>query len=61
MSAPKVRVGVAGLGRIGQHHAVNHHALTPRTEVMAARSFDLNEHKWAAENITEARIYKVFF
>lgn len=40
---------------------MNYHALTPRAEVVAASSPDLNEHKWAAENLTGARIYKDYY
>ncbi|KAJ5187664.1 hypothetical protein N7449_010658 [Penicillium cf. viridicatum] len=61
MSAPKLRVGIAGLGRMGQRHALNYHVFTPRAEVVAASSPDLNEHKWAAENLTGARIYKDYY
>jgi myo-inositol 2-dehydrogenase/D-chiro-inositol 1-dehydrogenase len=40
---------------------MNYHSLTARAEVVAASSPDLNEHKWAAENLTGARIYKDYY
>ncbi|CAI7621735.1 unnamed protein product [Penicillium glandicola] len=61
MSAPKLRVGIAGLGRMGQRHALNYHIFTPRAEVVAASSPDLNEHKWAKENLTGAKIYTDYY
>lgn len=45
----------------GQRHALNYHIFTPRAEVVAASSPDLNEHRWAAENLTGARIYKDYY
>lgn len=40
---------------------MNYHVFAPRAEVVAASSPDFNEHKWAAENLTGARIYKDYY
>ena len=38
MSLPKLRIGIAGLGRLGQRHAINLVQRVPNAEVVAACS-----------------------
>ncbi|KAJ9303115.1 hypothetical protein DTO271G3_489 [Paecilomyces variotii] len=57
MSSQKLRVGIAGLGRMGKRHAVNFHELTYRANVIAASTPDEGEQKWAAKNLEDVKIY----
>ncbi|KAJ5605748.1 hypothetical protein N7510_008529 [Penicillium lagena] len=52
----KLRVGIAGLGRMGKRHAANF-ALTSRATVVAVSTPDEGECKWAAENLEGVKIY----
>ncbi|KAK9489830.1 hypothetical protein V1508DRAFT_377188 [Lipomyces doorenjongii] len=47
----KMKVGCAGLGRMGQRHANNFLNHTPRAELVAAFSPDSREIAWAKENL----------
>ncbi|PWY73693.1 NAD(P)-binding protein [Aspergillus heteromorphus CBS 117.55] len=47
MSARKLKVGCAGLGRMGKRHALNFLQRTPRAELVAASSPDDTELEWA--------------
>ncbi|KAJ5461171.1 NAD(P)-binding protein [Penicillium daleae] len=58
MSRSKLRVGIAGLGRMGKRHAVNFHQLTARAHVVAACTPDEEERKWAAEHLEGVKIYR---
>ncbi|KAI1206296.1 NAD(P)-binding protein [Annulohypoxylon truncatum] len=51
MAPKKLKVAVAGLGRMGKRHAMNFMNRTPRAELVAAFSPDPNELKWAKENL----------
>ncbi|KAL4950631.1 NAD(P)-binding protein [Aspergillus filifer] len=57
MPSQKLRVGIAGLGRMGKRHASNFHQLTPRANVIAVSTPDPEERKWAAENLEGVTIY----
>lgn len=43
----KLKVAVAGLGRMGKRHATNFLTRTPRAELVAVFTPDANEMKWA--------------
>ncbi|KAF4185819.1 hypothetical protein CNMCM7927_006244 [Aspergillus lentulus] len=58
MVAQKLRVGIAGLGRMGKRHAINFHELTARANVVAASTPDYNERQWAAENLQGVQIFQ---
>lgn len=51
MSVHKLKVGMAGLGRVGKIHVINllHH--TPRAELVAAFSPDPAEIAWGKQNL----------
>jgi len=51
MSAQRLRVAVAGLGRMGKRHAVNFLHRTPRAELVAAFTPDEGEMAWAKANL----------
>ncbi|KAJ6090412.1 NAD(P)-binding protein [Penicillium sp. IBT 16267x] len=57
MSRSKLRVGIAGLGRMGKRHAVNFHESTARAHVVAACTPDEEERQWAAEHLEGVKIY----
>jgi myo-inositol 2-dehydrogenase/D-chiro-inositol 1-dehydrogenase len=47
MSAQRLKIGCAGLGRMGKRHALNFLERTPRAELVAASSPDPVELEWA--------------
>lgn len=51
MAIQKLKVGIAGLGRMGKRHAVNYLHRTPGAEVVAAFTPDETEQVWAKENL----------
>ncbi|KAF4551901.1 Oxidoreductase-like protein 3 [Elsinoe fawcettii] len=53
----RLRVGIAGLGRMGKRHATNFHDLTARAVVLAVSTPDAREREWAKENLPGVRIY----
>lgn len=57
MSSPKLKVAIAGLGRMGARHALHFHQLTPRAELIAVSSPDPKEIAWAARNLEGVRTY----
>ncbi|KAJ5109281.1 hypothetical protein N7456_005956 [Penicillium angulare] len=57
MVAEKLRIGIAGLGRMGKRHAINFHELTARANVVAASTPDPNERKWATEALEGIEIF----
>lgn len=57
MSDRKLRVGVAGLGRMGARHAFNFHARTPRADLVAAFTPVTKEAEWAATNLPGTTVY----
>lgn len=51
MSVSKLKIGAAGLGRMGKRHAINFLHRTPRAELVAAFSPDPSELAWAKQNL----------
>lgn len=51
MSVSKLRIGCAGLGRMGKRHALNFLERTPRAELVAASSPDDAELEWAETHL----------
>ncbi|KAJ5907513.1 hypothetical protein N7495_000195 [Penicillium taxi] len=51
MSAQKMKIGCAGLGRMGKRHALNFLERTPRANLVAASSPDPTELEWAKTNL----------
>src|SRR5471032_1232861 len=51
MSLPKLRIGIVGLGRLGQRHAINLAQRVPNAEVVAACSPVPAELDWAASTL----------
>ncbi|KAI7209366.1 NAD(P)-binding protein [Hortaea werneckii] len=60
MPSIKLRVGIAGLGRMGKRHATNFHHLTPRAIVVAASTPDATERQWAESNLEGTTVYQDF-
>ncbi|CAI7632095.1 unnamed protein product [Penicillium pancosmium] len=58
MATEKLRIGIAGLGRMGKRHAVNFHELTARANVVAASTPDPKEREWGAKNLEEVQIFE---
>ncbi|KAI4599518.1 hypothetical protein KJ359_001962 [Pestalotiopsis sp. 9143b] len=57
MAPRKLKVGIAGLGRMGARHALNMQNRTPRAELVAAFTPDPKEAKWAATELPGVKIY----
>lgn len=51
MSVSKLKIGCAGLGRMGKRHALNFLQRTPRAELVAASTPDDTEIEWAKLNL----------
>lgn len=51
MTVTKLKIGAAGLGRMGKRHAINFLHRTPRAELVAAFSPDQTELAWAKQNL----------
>ncbi len=51
MAISKLKVGVAGLGRMGKRHALHLLTRTARAELVAAFSPDETELAWARSNL----------
>jgi myo-inositol 2-dehydrogenase / D-chiro-inositol 1-dehydrogenase len=51
MTIQKLKIGVAGLGRMGKRHALNFLNRTPRAELVAAFSPDPAERAWARQHL----------
>lgn len=60
MSAQRMKIGCAGLGRMGKRHALNFLQRTPRAELVAASSPDPAELEWAKEHLVPfgVRLYQ---
>lgn len=56
-AGPKLKVAIAGLGRMGARHATHFHELTPRAELVAASSPEPSELTWAEKNLDGLRTY----
>jgi myo-inositol 2-dehydrogenase/D-chiro-inositol 1-dehydrogenase len=57
VNASRLRVGIAGLGRLGRRHAENLAQRVPRAELVAACSPVADELTWARENLWVERVY----
>ena len=51
MAPQRLKIGAAGLGRMGRRHALNFLNRTPRAELVAAFSPDPAEIVWAREHL----------
>ena len=51
MAPKKLRVGIAGLGRMGTRHALHFLNRTPRAELVAASTPDDEEIRWARTHL----------
>ncbi|KAE8317641.1 hypothetical protein BDV41DRAFT_22440 [Aspergillus transmontanensis] len=60
MAATKLKIGCAGLGRMGKRHALNFLQRTPRAELVAASSPDDTELEWAKVHLEPygVKLYK---
>ncbi|TKX21250.1 oxidoreductase-like protein 23 [Elsinoe australis] len=57
MTGSKLRIGIAGLGRMGKRHATNFQDRTQRATVVAVTTPDVIEREWAKENLDGIRVY----
>lgn len=57
MANKKLRIGIAGLGKMGKRHAVNFHELTQRASVIAVTTPDKTEHAWAQSNFEGIKLH----
>ncbi|KAI1841476.1 hypothetical protein JX265_009957 [Neoarthrinium moseri] len=53
----KLKVGCAGLGRMGARHALNFQNRTPRADLVAAFTPDPKEVEWAATELPGVKVY----
>ncbi|KAJ5087410.1 hypothetical protein N7456_011026 [Penicillium angulare] len=51
MSVQRMKIGCAGLGRMGKRHALNFLQRTPRAELVAASTPDPVELEWGKQNL----------
>lgn len=60
MAPAKLRIGCAGLGRMGKRHALHFLNRTPRADLVAASSPDDAELEWAKQHLEPfgVRLYK---
>ena len=58
MAARRLRIGIAGLGRLGRRHAENLAQRVPRAELVAACSPVEEELAWATQRLGVARTYR---
>lgn len=54
----RLRIGIAGLGRLGRRHAENLAQRTPRAQLVAACSPVADELAWAGQQLGIARAYR---
>ena len=57
MTAPPLRIGIAGVGRMGRHHASNLAHRVLGASLVAACSPVEDELKWAREDLGTADVY----
>lgn len=58
MAPRKLKIAIAGLGRMGARHARHLYNLTPRAELVAASSPDRKELEWANNELHGVRTYE---
>lgn len=51
MTSAKLKIGVAGLGRMGKRHALNFSQTVPRADLVAVSTPDAQEREWAKEEL----------
>ena len=56
-STPKLKVAIAGLGRMGARHANHFYKFTPKADLIAASSPEPRELTWAKSNLGGVRLY----
>ena len=56
MAPRKLKIGVAGLGRMGKRHALNFLQSVPRAELVAVSTPDAAEREWAREHLAPAGV-----
>ncbi|MET5012124.1 Gfo/Idh/MocA family oxidoreductase, partial [Burkholderia pseudomallei] len=59
-SAAAVRIGIAGLGRLGRRHAENHARRVAGARLAAACSPLADACAWARETLAVPRVYEDF-
>ncbi|KIX09275.1 uncharacterized protein Z518_00354 [Rhinocladiella mackenziei CBS 650.93] len=57
MVSPKLKIAIAGLGRMGARHAMHFYGLTPRAEMIAASTPEPKEIAWAETALPGVRTY----
>jgi myo-inositol 2-dehydrogenase / D-chiro-inositol 1-dehydrogenase len=60
MAPAKLKVAIAGLGRMGARHASHFHHLTPRAELIAGSSPEQAELDWVSSNLPGVRTYRSY-
>ncbi|RDA95493.1 hypothetical protein CP533_5377 [Ophiocordyceps camponoti-saundersi (nom. inval.)] len=58
MATRKLKIGVAGLGRMGKRHALNYLQAVPRAELVAVSTPDADEREWAKVNLPGIAVYE---
>lgn len=56
MAPTKLKIGVAGLGRMGKRHALNFFQSVPRAELVAVSTPDAQEREWAQEHLAPSGV-----
>ena len=57
-TASRLRIGIAGLGRLGRRHAQNLAQRIPQAELVAACSVSADELTWAAQTLGVSQLYR---
>ena len=60
IAASRLRIGIAGLGRLGRRHAQNLAQRVPRAELVAACSPVAEELEWAGRQLGVQRLYREY-
>jgi myo-inositol 2-dehydrogenase / D-chiro-inositol 1-dehydrogenase len=60
VSGPRLRVGIAGLGRLGRRHAANLAQRVPRAELVAACSPVADELTWARNELGVQHVFEQY-
>jgi myo-inositol 2-dehydrogenase/D-chiro-inositol 1-dehydrogenase len=60
VNAPALRVGIAGLGRMGRRHALNLAQRTPGAQLVAACGPTVDEREWARRELGVGALYEDF-
>lgn len=57
MPGQRLKVAIAGLGRMGARHALHFYGLTPRAELVAVSTPEQKELDWAQQDLPGVRTY----